>query len=341
MKTKHHFLGLLLLLSLCAFAACTAATPEESLASATEAETSSVTAIETQTDLPTEAFLETQASPVETPNATETEEITAPVTDVPLRSSDFTTELYSVTKIEGVCYLNFHDGNQFTPTGDENSDYVFAGVYYDSYEELRDTFLNGKLTTESINTIKQQFAQSDHGIAIPDIVNIGRPIVPSDCYISEKVCWTGSKITYDIDSDLYGGVGWLSIMTDAMYQSQFDENYTNALKNRTIISTTQGTYEGIPCTIYETTTTQAKLRDILLEAEYNGQSFFIRFMYVLDHYDDKLNESETVPLTVYIFSKSNDQSYMLQLHYFENSPTLDWLTSFVLAPVSDESSATS
>ncbi len=339
MKNKTPFLSLLLLLSLGVFVACTAVSPEESLDSATEAETSSVTAIETQTDLPTETFLETQVPSVETQDSTETEDVTAPVTDAPLLSPNFTTELYSVTKIDGVCYLNFHDGNQI-PDHNENMNYEVIGVYFDSFEKLREPFLTGNLSADTVAAIKQQFKKTEQGIVVLDIVNMGKPVLPADCTI-DQLCWTGSSLSISVQSSNYGSWGTLFLETDVAYEELYTLIYTNSAGEDAVISETDSTFDGVPCKIYDITNASGHYRDIKIEMSRGNQTFHICMKYILDHDKDLFPESDEHPYSVSVFSESNGQKYFLQQYALKETPTLDWLTSFVLEPVSDESPATS
>lgn len=325
--------ALLWVLAMCLvfFSACSADAPSEPTDQPTQTEANTPAETSAATN-PTEAATKSE---VATEAATEAEVATEVSTETLLLPSDFTTDLYSVTKIDGVCYLNFNDGNQFIPTGDESLDYVFAGVYYDSYEELRDAFLNGKLSTGTMNTIKQQFEKSDQGIAVLDVVNMGKPMAPANATIQNKICWTGTELTYDVDSSLYGSWGFFTLKTSAVYDAFYMQNYENARKNFTVISETDSTFDGVPCKIYEIENNSGQYRDVIMDVTRKNQTFHIYMRYVLDHSMDILPESDTAPYHVYVFSESNGQKHVLKQYSFKETPTLDWLTSFVLAPVSD------
>ena len=329
---KNKFLLFLLVLCLAFFVACNTSTEEDPTAPSTQ--TSSTVSTESESTSVTEPVTEEITE-------TTTEEVTEPVTDAPLRSSDFTTELYSVTKIDGVCYLNFHDGNQFTPTGDESLDYVFIGIYYDSYEELRDTFLNGKLSTGTINTIKQQFSQSTQGIAVLDIVNMGKPLVPADCTIVAPLTWTGKELSCGITSQNYETFGFLFLQTDDLYQEYYAMFYENLLESSTVISTSESTYEDSPCLIYRSQNGSEHYLDVKIELPRGDQTFYIHMRYPLGNADATIDPQTSAPSLVSVFSECHGQKYFWQQYNFKEAPTLEWLTSFVLAPVSDESPTTS
>ncbi len=266
----------------------------------------------------------------DTAEGTESAE-TEPVDTVTLLSPEYATDGYTVSLVDGVCYLNFKDGNDPAPSesGDGTLDYVMVGMQFDTYAELRSTLLEGKLTAGQSASMKATFDRNEHGIEILDLVNQGEPTLPAECVRYGKVEWSGNQCAFYLECPTYEGNGFFFMHTASKQASMFESHYRPS--NRTVHSETADTFYGVPCTVYHTTNTAGTpFLDVEIEVEQGGTVYRIRISYNMDENDENGNRhfTELDPGLIDVFIEENGYYYMLFVYDFTSTPTLEWLTSF-------------
>ena len=310
MKTKYCILILLVVATIFSFASCQSA----NIPSQTTAETSPQQTVEETTAAET--------APAET---------AAPVLD-----GSFSTPDYEVTVIDGKCYLNFTAGNEATDNGDLA--FESTAIAFSSLSEMKQKLLENQLTVEEIETIKKQFNRTENGFEICNVSNLMTTILP-DGWHNTSVHLQGESYSISVtgeETDNICSSGSVNIYTQNRWDAKHEEDMA-MIEAQTNISHMTDTFDEFPCEIYTYTTSTAKLKTIFLTIPGgDGKAdTHIILKYRLETVHPDLDVSDTVPSRVYIYSEAHGIYYDYVLLDLTEAPTVEWLSSFSIAPYVD------
>lgn len=265
---------------------------------------------------------------------------TTPETPAPVLDGSFSTPDYDVTVIDGKCYLNFTAGNEAETT--VQGDLAFGGdhtyLIFSSLAEMKQKLQENTLTATEINTVKAYFQRNETGFEICNVANLMTTVLP-DGWCNTRVDLLGA--TYRIG--VSGGLSnpHLSELMTLSKHNRWNEVYEDEMaliQTKTNVNHTTETFDGIPCEVYTYTTSTSTLKDVFLTipGEDGKADMNVLLIYVLDTiYPDKLTVSETIPTHLYMYGEAYSTYYYYTLLGLTEAPTVEWLSSFSIAPYVD------
>ena len=278
------------------------------------------------TPLDTPAPSDTAEQPTDTPPVTE-DESREPV----YVSGDFSTDIYDVTEEDGVCYLNFKDGNRNEEGENKYPSQELASIGFSSMDEMYRRLKTGDLTPQQIYVIKNTFTHTEKGIIFPNVNDLLIPALPDGCFadyvtVIDDVYSVGFHVP---DHTFSGGA---SIRDEGQYRALYEKNYTNVYDNDNLMNITlsTGEFDGIPCEIGDYQTKAASLRNVRFTLETEGKTLSILVYYCLDSYLGNIPESDTCPQSISIYCEQEGKFATMYLSDFQFAPTVEWLSSFGL-----------
>ncbi len=292
-------------------------------------------------DVPSQGTAETtsqqttaEATVVESETLASAPEATAPVLD-----GSFSTPDYDVTVIDGKCYLNFTAGNEAETT--VQGGLAFGGdtyLIFSSLAEMKQKLLENQFTEAEINTVKTCFPRNENGFEICNVANLMTTVLPDE-WLNARVDLLGA--TYRIG--VSGGLSnpHLSGLMTLYKHNRWNEVYEDEMaliQTKTNVNHTTETFDGIPCEVYTYTTSTSTLKDVFLTipGEDGKADINVLLIYVLDTiYPDKLTVSETIPTHLYMYGEAYSTYYYYTLLGLTEAPTVEWLSSFSIAPYVD------
>lgn len=255
------------------------------------------------------------------------------------QNGTYSTDLYTVSEIDGKHYISFADGNE-KPANSGGNTMVIQGIYFNSIEEMRRKFLEGDFTTDEVKELKSQLTLTDKGFEIPDMTNLYDAVLPEGWDVSyvymNDGCYTISIInssTYDEkEGDDTGESASIAFYTDDYYDSSYKYFYLDQLekvKDGLIEDITD--VQGIPCQVYEYKTNVSKIRSVFMQIENDNGFVEVLMNYCMEHKDqDMVNQS--VPYAIYMYGEDNGRKYQISLNGFENDFDVDVLKMFSVKP---------
>ena len=256
-----------------------------------------------------------------------------PETAAPVLDGSFSTPNYEVTAVDGAYYLNFTNGNE-AETGGELAFGEVIYPHFSSLAEMKHRLMNNQLTAKEMNDMKLLFKKTEHGIEICDVSNLKTAVLPEG--------WSPTRVAlygawYDISTISDYGRGTVSLSGQSLWEENYESELAMIQTKSNIVHVTD-TYDGLPCESYTFTTNTATLKYVFLTVPgKDGRAdTHIQLEYRLDTaYPDQMSVSETVPKLVYVFGEAHGVYYRYLLLYLTEAPTVEWLTSFSLAPYED------
>lgn len=259
----------------------------------------------------------------------------------PAKVTDFEASTqYSITQNNGKYYLNFSDGNN-PPKGYSSQ---CADIEFSSLTEMRNAFLNNKLSENQVNVIKDAFPKdSENRILICDMNQLYQPILPFDLvqngvFLSGE-CYSFTLIHPEVDpasiESLNMPYGNFHYLTKELYDRDFEYEYENLFERDTISlkSTTAG--EDRNSLVYDYTTNAGNLRQIRYVLTDNTKTLYIDETYILNMTTDVLPTSDTIPHRVDVYGIDNGRYFSITLFGFTERPSMEWLSSFGLTEYID------
>ncbi len=286
-----------------------------------------------------------------------TEAPTEPVTNAPVEPVVLCqNEQYTISVVKGQCYINFTDGNApaYEAVGDAPPE---IGI---PPEELILGLYHQTLTDYQLTRIKCIQPHEEYGIWLPEYILRFWPdteatagLLNSDIKLRltfPSDLSAGDEYNPDVDTiaHLSGGIissGYIQLVPNQEADIQAYNNLYNRdfkdYKHRDVTVTREesGTYLGFPYEIAEYHGETESYRDIYITLSRGSANIEIEISYCLE---DTANTglrpvSDTVPWRVLIFGKENGQHFYAYLYHFTEAPTINWLSSFGYAVVSDQS----
>ena len=266
--------------------------------------------------------------------------------DAEIPDGSFSTDDYTVSKVNDTYYLNFADGNTLDSNGGDH--YISdSSVYFDSLAEMKEKITTNTLDKADLAVIKSSFPKDENGILMINLNHLYQPIAPSE-YTFPSIIWDGhtyggTLIPQGTEVQTWGF--WKALSTgqyEDAYSAAFDK-YIQDYKedeSKELLSHEESTWNGLPCDIYVLKTSVARLRviQIHMPAEDGEEPLHISLSYTIEYSgtSSDVDVSETVPYRGYLFGKMHGQYYQITLHDFTEAPTVEWLTSFGVTPYVDD-----
>lgn len=279
--------------------------------------------------------------PIDTPAPSDTAEQpadTPPVTEDESRESvyvsgDFSTDIYDVTEEDGVCYLNFKDGNYIKEGENQYPSQELASIDFSSMDEMYRRLKTGDLTPQQIYVVKNTFTHTEKGIVFPNVNHLLIPVLPDGCF-ADYVTVIDDVYSVDFHVPDHTFSGGASIRDEGQYRALYEKDYTNVYDNDNLMNITisSGEFDGIPCEIGDYQTKAASLRNVRFTLETGGKTLSILITYCLDSYRGNIPESDTHPNSIAIYCEQEGKFATVKLSDFQFAPTVEWLSSFGLTP---------
>lgn len=252
--------------------------------------------------------------------------------------SEDTETSYTITVKDGNYYLNFSDGNELINPIEQEGLRSFS-LEFSSLGEMKDSFINNKLTDRQIETMKLGFPKDENGIAICNMNQLYEPVLPPDL-VASKILLKGSSYGFtlsnpSIESSVKSITGSLSVVSPDTYQECYASEFTNFFNSDTISLDSQIEASDRNSIIYNYSTESGKFRLIQYDIAIGDKLLHVSELYFLyldnttAHYSTEI--SDTVPVQIEICGSENKQYFYIYLSGFTERPSVEWLSSFGLA----------
>ena len=316
MKNKS-LLSIILLLALCVICTCLSAC---------------------DTEAPTSGGAETTANeqPISDDDVTTAQlEITEPESDGSLVAPD-----YSVSVVDGVCYLNFTAGNGAESNTDvSGNDPAYTApedvMYFASVAEMKQAFLGNTLTAEQQAVIKNHYSLTENGYELCNLDALVTPVTPEGFSVTTVYLYGGTRYTFSLRGP--GEITASGYFGNAdKYEQQYDQYMESISKNQLDSHTTE-TYDGVACESYVITTSSAQVKIVFMTIPAEGEGAPIRVMmkFLLQSESRPEDVSATAPQSIYLFGEAGGIPYDYLIHGMTEAPTVEWLSSFAIEPYED------
>lgn len=254
---------------------------------------------------------------------------TEALTEGYLPDASFSTEHYTVERIEGACYISFAGGNDIRDEEQDGLAQQLTHISFSTVDEMYDAIRNGTLTDHQMAVIRNSFTRKDKGFVFPDVERLLTPVLPPHLQVA-GVGLTDDVYTYSLRSDSEALSGSMRVLPEALYRAVYEYEYTNYFNNDniTVVSTQESTLEGVPCEVTEFTTSVARIRMYRLQLQAEGRTLSVQIKYVIETSSSLLDASETVPSGITVYYEKNGRCLEIYLSDFDEMPSLDWITSF-------------
>jgi len=222
-------------------------------------------------------------------------------------------------------YLKFAQKSASGSEGSASSSVREYNPTSTSIREMKQKVKSADFTTQEIETLRLH--------AKNDILEINRidkwhePVMPNDLNIS-LVTWYGESYSFQISSSIHG---FIDIMNSSEYNDLFADEYTNYFERDTFEIISQETATARNATVTEFTTFAGRLKDIRYLLTLPTANIYVRESYWIQMDDPYMEESETVPIRVYLYGTASDGTHFYgSLTGFTERPTEEWLSQFSL-----------
>lgn len=278
-------------------------------------------------------MLPEHSSPNDTPTLTQT----------PAQLHEDSKVTYSITMKNGVHYINFSDGNTVNPTDSEQG-MVSFGLYFPSLGEMKDAFLNNRLSDRQIQTMKKGFPKDENGIIIPDMNELYEPTLPDDLTTCLDITLNGSSYSFylyhpSVDPTSAEALDTTYGMFSVVSQEIFDRNYANELSFLEYTVGSQTKVEDRDATVYKYYSRSGAFQLITYDLSVGDKVLHICEKYTVDWYDSSFLPdrpiSYSIPYSIQIYGCENGQYFEVLLHNTSERPSVEWLSSFGLTEYVD------
>lgn len=259
---------------------------------------------------------------------------------------------YTISMKNGICYLNFSDGNDSTPSNSNISGTWLADLEFSSLGEMKDAFLNHRLKEYQINTMKEVFEEDENGIIIPDMNHLYEPSLPDNLttysclniILSSSACYGFELYAPSVDPTSVEALDYTYGYFSIVSQERFDKLYSDKLSFLDGIWGSQTQVEDRNATAYRYYTHSGGFIVMTYDILVGDKTLRIIEEYTTAWYghESSLTQpvSDSVPHTVRIYGSANGQFFEIALSKFEERPSIEWLSSFGVTEYTDEATLT-
>jgi len=268
---------------------------------------------------------------------------TAPAeTAAPVLDGSFSTPDYAVSVIDGKCYLNFTDGNEI----ETNSDFSDNGnmsiinvnfIRFDSLAEMKQKLVRNELSDEQKNIMKSKFTLSENGFEICNVQELIQPVVPAGISMGSVFLY-GEYYTFDFYESVPDPrlTALMTFGNTDKWETHYQE-CMDVIEKHQLDSHEEGTFDGAPCEVFIYTTNTAQIKEVYITLPSTEQNTAtqIALTYILQLNSDLLPVSDTVPAEIWVFGEKNGVHFDYLIQGLTEAPTVEWLSSFSIAPYVD------
>ncbi|MBE6543677.1 MAG: hypothetical protein E7675_04695 [Ruminococcaceae bacterium] len=199
-------------------------------------------------------------------------------------------------------------------------------LIFESIEEMRDRFLNGKFSEEEKQTLAKFNKDKDGNIQTFNFDVLYEPVVPEDGKVEIYVS-SGFSYTANVFSEKYD---------DCLFQYYTKEQFDDMYQRRCVDYLAE-----IKATAFEITNEQ---QTTTIYHYKNGEEYTTVF-YEIKTDDSTLTifegysgfaTQETIPDSIAIYGITNEFYYTYRFGYFNERPSIEWLSQFGVEPVKFE-----
>ncbi len=245
---------------------------------------------------------------------------------------------YSITEIDGKCYMNFSDGNLNNDSNNVNNyaTHMLSSIKFNSLKDMKHAIENNTFEESQIYTIKQIFNQGNkNGIEIINTNKLYQPVLHANFEITDYL-WHGKSYGCMLNlNDTWSRS--FKYLTKEDYDSIFKEDYEDWLQNENIISVSSENkiINGINAVEYHFNTSTTSLKSIRYCIKTASKALYVNEKYVLSSSNEDSICSETIPVYVTVYG-CEDNNYFSYLFYGLNEPlSIDWISSLGIEPYID------
>ena len=285
----------------------------------------------------TDAATSQQATEGNRETATQPTDATSPLLD-----GSFSTPDYAVSVIDGKCYLNFTDGNEI----ETNSDFSDNGnmsiinvnfIRFDSLAEMKQKLVRNELSDEQKNIMKSKFTLSENGFEICNVQELIQPVVPAGISMGSVFLY-GEYYTFDFYESVPDPrlTALMTFGNTDKWETHYQE-CMDVIEKHQLDSHEEGTFDGAPCEVFIYTTNTAQIKEVYITLPSTEQNTAtqIALTYILQLNSDLLPVSDTVPAEIWVFGEKNGVHFDYLIQGLTEAPTVEWLSSFSIAPYVD------
>ena len=234
---------------------------------------------------------------------------------------------YTIYKEDGKTYMEFLQK-------ESNDGEVSDGTKYPMFEsaaEMKEKILSGEIPEESISGLREM-ADDNNTLEIMNLENICELCLPEGMKYN-YVRWYVGYYVFDIgtigNGEVWGVVTW----GDKDY---YDRQYNNRLTHldfETVKIIEESATADRNARVIHYTNDTGEYRELIYNVTTPKGTVRVQEHYTLDHYGDRVAESETVPDAVYVFGDQCGQYFYGYFRGINERPSLEWFASFALDPV--------
>ncbi len=250
--------------------------------------------------------------------------------EAPIRDGSFSTELYSVTNVDGVCYLNFVGGNDATGETVDGASTVGGPLFFADMDEMYRVFSEGTLTDDMAEQMKWCFRKTEQGILFPNLDRLHVPVLP------EGLQFDGASVegaAYNVEFASEGRTisGQAKFVSKALFDAYYAKEYTGFTDNEKLKNVTarEDVFCGSPCTVIEYCTSVAEARALQLTIEQEEGRLSVLVQYCLSSTSSLIQPSDTIPYSIRMYYEGADGVYArIVVPIMDQELTLEWLQAF-------------
>ena len=242
------------------------------------------------------------------------------------------TDAYSLIENNGEFHLVFHDTHRATEE-QINACYL-ADVYFDSFEDMRRSFVHNDFTEQEQIVMQASFQRDAQGIRLCNLNELWDAQKPATTQIT-RIGLTGEYYDIYITEEGVFNFGWICYSSENNVNKLKERDYIKYDSSyRTVTRQETTTFDGVPCEIVESNSQYEYYRDIYIDIKDVEKNISMVVRYLLNYTkgDGKKIPSETAPAYVLMYGEQNGVHFHIGLYEFSESPTYEWLSSFGLTP---------
>lgn len=251
-------------------------------------------------------------------------------------SDNVVEKQYTIYKEDGKTYAEFlmtesDDGD--TSDGALSCCIAKEVVYpmFGSAAEMKEKILSGEIPEERLSGLRAQ-ADENNVLEIMDLNNIYELRLPEGMRYN-YVRWYGKQYLFDIgtigNGEAWGVVTW----GDRDY---YDRQYSDKLSHlnfEDVTIITDSVVADRNARVIHFTNFTGEYKELIYDVATPAGTVRVLEHYTLDHYEDRLAESKTVPDMVQVFGDQSGQCFYGYFWDINERPSLEWFASFALDPV--------
>lgn len=248
-------------------------------------------------------------------------------------------EKYKIFEKDGNFYMEFQSNRTVENQTKSESSHLSVCISksypkFNSISDMQAKILDGDISDEQIAVLQTDGTNNILEICNPN--NLYDLALPKNLAY-DYILWYGDTYSFEIKDDSF--MGYVFYSNEEEYNREFSENYYDSLKKHSIISDIAVSERNARVVHYMTHTGEFKDLFYTISTAY-GDTLHVREEYVLRYFgDEKVTDklldkvSEAIPKSISIFGSNGTNYYYGWFSGFEERPSVEWLSSFGLTPI--------